>query len=105
MESSQPSTKEQLAQVIAQSYSCGILYSEFVREAKKRFVAHVLRENRGNQSKAARELGMHRNTLSRTIAELRLSPAEWDPNRQLAGRFPSTRSATTPAGRQRALGA
>lgn len=103
METSQASTKDQLAQVIAQSYSCGILYSEFVREAKKRFVAHVLRQNRGNQCKAARELGMHRNTLSRTIAELRLSPAEWDPRRQIAGRFIPRRAMAIPAGRQRAL--
>jgi transposase-like protein len=29
-------------------------------------------ENHGNQCKAARELGMHRNTLSRTISELKL---------------------------------
>lgn len=105
METSQLSTKDQLAQIIAQSYSSGILYSEFVCAAKKRFITHVLKECRGNQCKAARELGMHRNTLSRTIAELKLNPAEWDPRRQLAGRFPSMRSATTPAGRDRAIGA
>jgi len=31
-----------------------------------------LQENKGNQCKTARQLGMHRNTLSRTIAELGL---------------------------------
>jgi Fis family transcriptional regulator, factor for inversion stimulation protein len=62
--------KDQLQQLVRQMYQSGILYSEAVREFKKRFILDVLRENRGNQCKAARELGMHRNTLSRTIAEL-----------------------------------
>ncbi len=52
----------------------GILYSEAVREFKKRFILTVLQRHHGNQCKAARELGMHRNTLSRTIAELELDP-------------------------------
>jgi DNA-binding NtrC family response regulator len=81
-------TQDQLAVLIAETYSNGIFYSEFVREAKKRFIVHVLRACNGNQCRAARELNIHRNTLSRTIAELRLSPAEWDPRRQLSGRFP-----------------
>lgn len=55
-----------------QMYRGNILYSEAVREFKKRFILTVLQENNGNQCKAARELGMHRNTLSRTIAELKL---------------------------------
>jgi DNA-binding NtrC family response regulator len=57
-------------------YKSGILYSEAVREFKKRFIVNVLRENHGNQCKAARELGMHRNTLSRTIEELRIDMRE-----------------------------
>ncbi|HEY3770554.1 MAG TPA: helix-turn-helix domain-containing protein [Candidatus Angelobacter sp.] len=64
--------KDQLEALVAQMYSSGILYSEAVREFKKRFIVNVLQQNRGNQCKAARELGMHRNTLSRTIAELDL---------------------------------
>lgn len=64
--------KDQLEALVAQMYSSGILYSEAVREFKKRFILNVLQQNKGNQCKAARELGMHRNTLSRTIAELKL---------------------------------
>jgi DNA-binding NtrC family response regulator len=55
-----------------QMYKGNILYSEAVREFKKKFILTVLQENKGNQCKAARQLGMHRNTLSRTIAELDL---------------------------------
>ena len=64
--------KDQLEALIAQMHRSGILYSEAVREFKKRFILTVLQENHGNQCKAARELGMHRNTLSRTIEELRI---------------------------------
>jgi len=53
-------------------YQSGILYSEAVREFRKRFILTVLEQNNGNQCKAARQLGMHRNTLSRTITELEL---------------------------------
>src|SRR5437763_1396562 len=64
--------KDQLEALIMQMYKGNILYSEAVREFKKRFILTVLQENKGNQCKAARQLGMHRNTLSRTIAELEL---------------------------------
>ena len=42
----------------------------------KQFLREVLVAHRGNQCKAAEELGMHRNTLSRTMAELGLNLAE-----------------------------
>jgi len=55
-----------------QMYRSNILYSEAVREFKKKFILTVLQENKGNQCRAARELGMHRNTLSRTVSELKI---------------------------------
>jgi DNA-binding protein Fis len=64
--------KDQLEALILQMYKSNILYSEGVREFKKRFILTVLQENKGNQCRAARELGMHRNTLSRTIVELKI---------------------------------
>ena len=64
--------KDQLEALILQMYKSNILYSEAVREFKKKFILTVLEENKGNQCRAARELGMHRNTLSRTITELKI---------------------------------
>ncbi len=64
--------KDQLEALVAQMFKSGILYSEAVREFKKRFIMTVLQESKGNQCRAARELGMHRNTLSRTIEELKI---------------------------------
>ena len=64
--------KDQLEALVTQMCQSGILYSEAVREFRKRFILTVLEQNNGNQCKAARQLEMHRNTLSRTIAELEL---------------------------------
>jgi len=62
--------KDQLEALINQMYKSGIRYSESVREFKKRFILTALQENKGNRCKTARQLGMHRNTLSRAITEL-----------------------------------
>ena len=64
--------RDQLEALILQMYKSNILYSEAVREFTKRFILTVLQENSGNQCRAARQLGMHRNTLSRTISELKI---------------------------------
>jgi DNA-binding NtrC family response regulator len=57
-------------------HSSGIRYEEAVREFKRQYLRQVLLAHRGNQCKAAEEMGIHRNTLSRTMAELGLSLAE-----------------------------
>ena len=49
--------KDQLEALIMQMYKSNILYSEAVREFKKRFILTVLQENKGNQCRAARQLG------------------------------------------------
>ena len=73
-----------------QMHKDGILYTEAVREFRKAFIAMILRENNGNQSKAARELGMHRNTLTRTASALRLDISALRPgSRRPPGRAPA----------------
>lgn len=69
--------KDQLEALVQQMYRSNILYSEAVREFKRRFIATVLEGNKGNQCRAARQLGMHRNTLSRTIEELKIDVREF----------------------------
>jgi Fis family transcriptional regulator, factor for inversion stimulation protein len=68
--------KRELDSLIVQMYSAGISYGEAVRQFKKRYILEVLARHKGNQCKAAEELGMHRNTLSRTLAELDLDTAQ-----------------------------
>jgi Fis family transcriptional regulator, factor for inversion stimulation protein len=70
------SVKRELDSLVTQMHAGGITYHEAVREFKKRFILEVLARHRGNQCKAAKELGMHRNTLSRTITELDLDPVQ-----------------------------
>ena len=68
--------KRELDSLVTQMHAGGIHYDEAVREFKRRFILEVLSHHRGNQCKAARELSMHRNTLRRTIAELKLDPEQ-----------------------------
>jgi DNA-binding protein Fis len=59
--------KDQLEALVGQMVERGILFDEAVNEFQKRFIKRVLDRSKGNQSRAARLLGMHRNTLSRKI--------------------------------------
>jgi Fis family transcriptional regulator, factor for inversion stimulation protein len=68
--------KRDLDNLVLQMHAAGIPYDDAVREFKKRFILEVLARHRGNQCKAAEELGMHRNTLSRTLAELDMDSAQ-----------------------------
>ena len=68
--------RRELDSLVTQMHSSGIRFDDAVREFKRAFLREVLVANRGNQCKAAEELGMHRNTLSRAMAELGLSLAE-----------------------------
>jgi len=70
--SPQNSLKDRIEGLVDDMYSTGILYAEAVREFKRSFLLRVLAERKGNQFKAALDLEMHRNTLSRTIHELDL---------------------------------
>jgi len=47
----------------------GVCYADAVRQFKNRYILAVLAHHKGHQGKAADELGVHRNTLSRTLAE------------------------------------
>jgi Fis family transcriptional regulator len=65
-----------MAILVTQMHSSGVGYDDAVREFKRQYLREVLVAHRGNQCKAADELGMHRNTLSRTMTELGLNLAE-----------------------------
>ncbi|HKC11545.1 MAG TPA: helix-turn-helix domain-containing protein [Vicinamibacteria bacterium] len=50
----------------------GILFVDARREFEKRFIARVLQRHRGNLSRAAKDLRIHRNTLGKKIEEYKL---------------------------------
>jgi Fis family transcriptional regulator len=64
--------REQLEQLVHEMVTRGIRYDEAQREFEKKFIMQVLLKADGNLGKAADLLGIHRNTLSRKIAEYRL---------------------------------
>lgn len=64
--------KDQLEGLVSQMVERGILFDEAIGEFEKKFIKGVLDRVDGNQSRAARVLGIHRNTLSRKITEYKL---------------------------------
>jgi len=70
------SVRRELDILVSQMHSNGIRYEDAVRDFKRQYLREVLVAHRGNQCKAAEELGIHRNTLSRAMAELELDLAE-----------------------------
>jgi transcriptional regulator with PAS, ATPase and Fis domain len=58
--------------LVAQMVDKGILFTEARREFEKRFIARVLQRHRGNLSRAAKDLRIHRNTLGKKIEEYKL---------------------------------
>src|SRR5262245_4912346 len=65
--------KRLVAQVVVKvMVSNGIRYDEAHEKFEKRFIAQVLLKADGNLGRAADLLGIHRNTLSRKVAEYRL---------------------------------
>ena len=64
--------KDQLEHLVAEMLGKGVRYEDAQREFERRFITHALQKMDGNLGKTADLLGIHRNTLSRKIAEYRL---------------------------------
>jgi DNA-binding NtrC family response regulator len=64
--------RELLERLVDEMVSKGIRLDDAQREFEKRFITQALSSTSGNLSKAADLLGIHRNTLSRKIAEYRI---------------------------------
>jgi DNA-binding NtrC family response regulator len=59
--------KDQLESLVGMMVERGILLEEAVTEFEKKFIKRALESANGNQSRAAKLLGIHRNTLSRKV--------------------------------------
>ena len=64
--------KEELESLVGVMVERGILLEEAVTEFEKKFIRCALEKSKGNQSRAAKVLGIHRNTLSRKVDEYKL---------------------------------
>ncbi len=65
--------KEKLESLVAEMIDRRIYLDEALDEFEKRFIQTALTKTRGNQTKAAQVLGVHRNTLNRKIVQYKLN--------------------------------
>ena len=65
--------KQQLEALVVEMVDKGIRFSEAKQEFEKRFITRVLQQHRGNLSRAAKDLRIHRNTLGKKIEEYKLN--------------------------------
>jgi DNA-binding NtrC family response regulator len=65
--------RDQLEALVDQMIEKGVAYDDAGGEFQKTFIKGVLDRNHGNQSKAAKVLGIHRNTLGRKVEDLGLN--------------------------------
>jgi len=64
--------RDRLEQLVGEMVDKGIRYDDAQREFEKHFIAHVVTKHQGNLGRAAAALGVHRNTLTRKIQELKI---------------------------------
>ncbi|PYS04015.1 MAG: hypothetical protein DMG15_29215 [Acidobacteria bacterium] len=65
--------KEKLESLVAEMIDRRIYLDEALDEFEKRFIQTALTKTRGNQTKAAKVLGVHRNTLNRKVVQYKLN--------------------------------
>lgn len=61
-----------LDQLVTEMVAKGVHYEDACKEFEKRFIATVMAGSSGNLSRAAETLGVHRNTLTRKIKDLKI---------------------------------
>lgn len=76
----------QLYRIVDELVSRGITLQQARREFERQFIVATLRSNDGNISRAARELGVHRNTLRNKVSDLGIDASD------IPGRARSRRS-------------
>jgi DNA-binding NtrC family response regulator len=64
--------RERLQQLVEEMIDKGIRYEDARREFDKQFIARVISTSDGNLGQAAKTLGVHRNTLTRRLRDLKL---------------------------------
>jgi Fis family transcriptional regulator, factor for inversion stimulation protein len=64
--------RERLEHLVDEMVERGILFEDAVGAFERTFIAKVVERAEGNLTAAARELRVHRNTLSRKMTELKI---------------------------------
>lgn len=64
--------RDRLEQLVREMVEKGIRYADAQREFEKHFITRVVSDCDGNLGKAATTLGVHRNTLTRKLHDLKI---------------------------------
>jgi DNA-binding NtrC family response regulator len=64
--------RDRLEQLVGEMVEKGIRYQDAQREFERHFITRVVLKCDGNLGRAATALGVHRNTLTRKIQELKI---------------------------------
>ena len=64
--------RDQLNRLVEEMVSKGIRYDDARQEFERRFISRALARAEGKVGRAAKMIGLHRNTLSRKVTEYRL---------------------------------
>jgi Fis family transcriptional regulator, factor for inversion stimulation protein len=64
--------RDQLERLVAEMLDKGIRYDDARREFEKMFISRALQRTKGNLGDAADLVGLHRNTITRKMAEYRI---------------------------------
>jgi DNA-binding NtrC family response regulator len=63
---------ERLERLVEEMVDAGVRFDDGLREFEKRFITRVLKRCDGNLTRAAAQLGLHRNTLTRKIGTYKI---------------------------------
>lgn len=63
---------DRLQKLVDEMVDKGVRFEDATREFEKRFITRVLAATDGSLTKTADALGMHRNTLTRKMGELKI---------------------------------
>ena len=64
--------RDQLEKIVQELLDKGVLYEDARREFEKMFITRALQRSKGSVGDAAELLGLHRNTVARTMVEYRI---------------------------------
>jgi len=64
--------RDLLDQLVNEMVARGVHFADAQREFEKKFLVRVIQQNEGNLCKAADTLGVHRNTLTRKVKDLKI---------------------------------
>ena len=64
--------RDELNRLVDEMVAKGIRYDDARQEFERRFISRALARSEGKVGRAAKMIGLHRNTLSRKVIEYRL---------------------------------